>query len=41
MVTDDDVREMLRSRAAEARVSPDAWDSIAARIAEAERPGPW
>lgn len=35
---DDDIRDMLHARAAEATVSPDAWDSIAARLAGTRRP---
>jgi hypothetical protein len=41
VMTDDDVRDMLRTKATEARVSPDAWQKIAARIEEAERPKTW
>lgn len=35
MMTDDDIRAMLRSKAAEVRVSDDAWDKISARLQEA------
>ena len=35
MKTDDDIRTMLRSKAAEVRVSDDAWDKISARLEDA------
>jgi hypothetical protein len=35
-MTDDDIRDVLRAKAAEATVSDDAWAKIAARIAEPE-----
>jgi hypothetical protein len=36
-MTDDDIRDMLRTKATEAAVSADAWDKIAVRLDETER----
>lgn len=40
MITDDDIRTMLRTKAEEATVSADAWDRIAARLGEADTAAP-
>ncbi|MCU1484516.1 MAG: hypothetical protein JWN67_1262, partial [Actinomycetia bacterium] len=37
MMTDDDIRDLLRTKATEATVSADAWDKIAVRLDETER----
>ncbi|MCU1379430.1 MAG: hypothetical protein JWN29_2413 [Acidimicrobiales bacterium] len=38
MMTDDDIRSMLHTKAQEATVSDDAWDKIAARLGRADAP---